>query len=342
MNQTFNDIDFGILDTLLKQEDVTDVSCKNGNEVWVTSNINGHYCSSIKIHENEITRIANQIANKMQKEFNPSHPNLEGDIQNEDVDYRVGCVHQFLSPLGTTIVIRKVRKKCFLTYEQLIQDNSITKEALDLLILATKGKANLLFIGETGSGKTELLKFLMTYISVHEVVVTIEDSMEFNMHEVSPQNSVTSFRVRSSFSYSDIIAMSLRLNVQRILLQEARGIEVNDLIDAMSTGHTVMTTMHARSADHVVSRIMQMIKNPNEEYTSLKKRIYALFDLIIRLDKFQTEEGILRKVTSITEFIYDPIQDKCESNEIYYCSKIKNHLSQTLSKQLLRNAEIKL
>lgn len=341
MAQTFNEIDFGILDILLQQADITDIACKNGCEIWVTSNTEGHYRSSMLIQEEEIIRIANQIANKMQKEFNPVHPSLEGDIQKDDVDYRIGCVHRYLSPLGTTLVIRKVRKRCYLTYDKLIEDQTISKVGLELLILATKGKANLLFIGETGSGKTELLKFLMTYIPTHEVVVTIEDSMEFNMHGIVPNNSITSFRVRHNFSYSQLISMALRLNVQRILLQEARGVEVNDLIDAMSTGHTVMTTMHARSADHVVSRIMQMTKNPNESYTSLKKRVYALFDLVICLEKKQTDKGIVRKVVAITEFIYNPNLDQCETNKIYDCGKIENHVSQGLTKQLRRNMEMK-
>lgn len=341
MSQTFNDVDFGLLESILQQSDVTDVACKNENEIWVTSNSEGHYRSEMLIQESEIIRIANQIANKMQKEFNPVHPSLEGDIQKENVDYRIGCVHRYLSPSGTTLVIRKVRKHCFLTSEQLLTDQTLSKVGLELLILATKGKANLVIIGETGSGKTELLKFLMSYIPSHEVVVTIEDSMEFNMHDIVPNNSVTSFRVRQNFSYSTLIGMALRLNVQRILLQEARGVEVNDLIDAMSTGHTVMTTMHARSPEHVASRIMQMIKNPNESYDSLKKRVYSLFDLVVCLEKKQTEAGIVRKVTMITELKYDHTLDKCELVTLYENGKLMNHMSQSLAKQLLRNKEMK-
>lgn len=341
MKQTFNEVDFGVLENLLQQPDITDVACKNGCEIWVTSNTEGHYRSNMMIQEIEVVRIANQIANKMQKEFNPVHPNLEGDIQKDHVDYRIGCVHRYLSPLGTTLVIRKVRKTCFLTYDQLVAEKSITKVALELLILAVQGKANMLIIGETGSGKTELLKFLMTYIPSHEVVVTIEDSMEFNMHEIAPHSSITSFRVRQNFSYSSLIAMALRLNVQRILLQEARGIEVNDLIDAMSTGHTVMTTMHARSADHLVSRIMQMTKNPSENYASLKKRVYALVDFVVCLEKKQTPKGIERQVTTITELIYKPNLDECETNKIYDCGKIENQLSKELAKRMLRNREMK-
>lgn len=338
-NRCFDEVDFGCLQKLLEEDEVTDVACKNGNEVWVTSNSKGHYRTPLMIQEAEVERIANQIANKMQKEFNPANPSLEGDIQKNDNDYRVGCVHSHLSLEGTTLVIRKVRKKSFLTYEKLVNDGTISKKGLDLLILAVKGKANILVIGETGSGKTELLKFFIPFIPKNEVIVTIEDSMEFNVKSIAPYLSYTAFRIRPNFSYSTIISMALRLNVQRILLQEARGDEVRDLIDAISTGHTVMTTMHAKSADNVPSRICQMIKNDTESYDSLKKRVYALFDLVIHMEKIETKNGIVRKVKAIHEFCYEAMQDKCHLVEIYGNDKLKNPLSIELSNQIRKCVE---
>ncbi|SJZ34182.1 CpaF/VirB11 family protein [Anaerorhabdus furcosa] len=335
----FNEIDFGLLQNLLEQEDITDVACKNGNEIWITSNDKGHYKSQMFISESEVERIANQIANKMQKEFNPANPSLEGDIQKDKLDYRVGCVHSYLSQEGTTLVIRKVRKKQFLTYDRLIQDKTISKKALDVLIYAVKGRANLLFIGETGSGKTELLKFLIPYIPKNEVIVTIEDSMEFNVKSIAPELSCTAFRIRKNYTYSTIISMALRLNVQRILLQEARGEEVRDLIDAISTGHTVMTTMHAKSAENVPSRIRQMIRDENENYDSLKKRIYALFDLVVHMEKIETKVGIKRTVKSIHEFYYDASNDECHLIEIYSNGRLINQLSNGLMTQIMKCIE---
>ncbi|MEG0077038.1 CpaF/VirB11 family protein [Anaerorhabdus sp.] len=335
----FDEINFGILQEFLEQEDVTDVACKNGNEIWITSNCKGHFKSNLLIQEGEVERIANQIANKMQKEFNPSNPSLEGDIQKDQEDYRVGCVHSYLSNEGTTLVIRKVRKKPFLSYEKLIEDEVISKKGLDLLILAVKGKANILVIGETGSGKTEILKFLIPYIPKNEVIVTIEDSMEFNVKNIAPELSCTAFRIRQNFSYSNIIAMTLRLNVQRILLQEARGEEVKDLIDAISTGHCVMTTMHAKSAENVPSRIRQMIRNDNETYDSLKKRVYSLFDLVVHMEKIETKEGIKRKVNCIHEFCYDAMSDTCSLIEVYNNRKMKQMLSNQLTKQIMKCLE---
>ena len=336
--EIFSKVNFGVLQSLMDDKDVTDVSCKNKNEVWITSNSKGHYLSSVKIDEKEIQRIVNQVANKMHKQFNPAHPSLEGDIQGVDVDYRIGCVHNYLSVNGTCFNLRKVRKTQFLDYEKLIVDKYVSKTALDSLIHAVRGKANIIFLGHTGSGKSELLKFLSQYIPDNDVIVTIEDSLEFNVKTINPSSSCTSFRIKDNYTYSDIIAMSLRLNVKRILLQEARGQEVKDLLDAMSTGHNVMTTMHARSAEVLVSRIKQMLKDDSESFDSLKKRVYSLVDLVVYIDAIETNEGISRRIGSITEYIYDPKTDSCNDKHIYKangrCYKFSDSLIELINNNL--------
>ncbi len=336
--EIFSKINFGVITDLINEEDITDVTCKNGNEVWITSNTRGHKITDLEINEAEIQRIASQIANKMGKEFNPSEPNLEGDIQGEEFDMRIACGHQYLAPEGSTIAIRKVRKKAFLTYETLISDNYITKEALDMLIKAMRGRANIFVVGETGTGKTELLKFLSTYIPINEVMVTIEDSLEFNVKKINPKASVTSFRIRPKFGYRKVIAMAMRLNVQRIWLQEARNEEVGDLIDAMSTGHNVCTTMHARGAGAVISRIKQMLKDENETFDSLRNRVYALVDIVIYIDKVETAEGVFRQINTITEFCYDNSKNISSDNIIYTAEKgIINGFSDELNNIMSRN-----
>ncbi len=340
MDEIFSTVDFGEINYYLSLDDVTDCALKNGDELWVTSNIHGHYLSDTKIPQVEVERIANQIAHKMNKEFNPSNPSLEGDIQGSEFDYRIGCVHRFLSPAGTSMVIRKVRKKAYLTQEYLVKSNYITQPALNVLIAATKGRANIIIIGETGSGKTELLKFLIRYIPSSDVVVTIEDSMEFNVREVAPHCSCNAFRIRENVSYRDLISMSLRLNVQRILLQEARGEEVNDLLEAMSTGHSVMTTMHAKDADTIVSRIKQMLKNSQESFDSLRKRVYSLVDIVVCVEKIETKQGIIRRVSSITEFLYDPITDEARESVIYIPYQPIKSLSDSLMHAISKHIQV--
>lgn len=314
----FDHIDFGVLNDLLVEEDVRDINCMNHNEIWITSNRKGHFLlRDASISDEEIRRIANQVANKMEKEFNPGFPCLEGDIRTKDLDLRVSAIHEELSVNGISLALRKVTRSMILTEQNLVQSHFVTAPALRFLIQAVKGRCNLLFVGETGSGKTEFLKFLASYIPLDHRIVTIEDSLEFNIKQLRPESSCTAFRVRPGFDYSSIIAMALRQNVNWILLQEARGKEVNDLLDAMSTGHTVMTTMHTRGAEEVTTRIKQMLKNENESLDSLEMRVHSLIDLVVHLKKQVDQDGISRYVQQITEYQYDAQERKCYQKTLY-------------------------
>ena len=216
-----------------------------------------------------------------------------------------------------TLALRKVSRASMLSEDYLVESGFITRPALQFLIRCIRYRCNMIFVGETGSGKTEFLKFLATYIPVDQRIVTIEDSLEFNIKEIHPEASCSAFRVRPGFDYSAIIAMALRQNVNWILLQEARGKEVDDLLDAMSTGHTVLTTMHTRGADTVTTRIKQMMKNDAESMSSLEMRVYSLVDLVVHLKKETGKHGIVRSVDEIIEYLYDPKSRQCTQHVLY-------------------------
>ena len=320
----FDKIDFKGLDTYLYDQDVTDINCRNNNEIWLTSNTKGHYKVQKHITKEEIDNIAYQVANKMEKEFNPYNPCLEGDIITDDINLRVSAIHEHLSNDGTSLALRKITRKSILSKEYLINTKYCSEQAIDLLIKATIAKANIIIVGETGCGKTELLKFLATHIPNNQVIITIEDSLEFNIKDINPNASCTAFRVKDGFDYCSIIAMCLRQNVTRLLLQEARGKEVLDLLNAMSTGHSVMTTIHAKDSTKLGVRVKQMLLDSNETIDSINMRLYSLVDLVVHIEKKVDEHGVFRYIDNIVEYDYDYETNTCINKLIYkYNTKLK-------------------
>ena len=315
-NSIFDSVDFRVLNKYIKDNVITDIICRNNNEVWITSNSKGHYRVNIKITKEDIDMIANQVANKMEKEFNPFNPCLEGDIVGDKVDLRVSAIHDYLANDGTSLAIRKVSKKSKLSIDYLVDSGYCTRESIEFLISATKAKANIIIVGETGCGKTELLKFLATHIPSDQVIVTIEDSLEFNIKDINPKASCTAFRVKKDFDYSSIIAMSLRQNVSRLLIQEARGREVADLLDAMSSGHSVMTTIHALGSDSLGIRVKQMLHDTNESLDSINMRLFSLVDIVVYLKK-NTSDSVTRYISTISEFQYDYSNNLCVNRVLY-------------------------
>ena len=330
----FDKIDFKGLDKYINDKDVTDINCRNSNEIWVTSNTKGHYRIKKNISKDEIDNIAHQVANKMEKEFNPYNPCLEGDIITDDINLRVSAIHEHLSNDGTSLALRKITRKSILSKKYLVDTDYCSEELIDLLIKATIAKANIIIVGETGCGKTELLKFLALHIPTNQVIVTIEDSLEFNIKDINPKASCTAFRVKEGFDYSSIIAMSLRQNVSRLLLQEARGKEVLDLLNAMSTGHSVMTTIHAKDSTKLGVRIKQMLLESNETLDSINMRLYSLVDLVVHIDKKVTDKGVFRYISTVTEYSYDYDTNQCINRQLYKHNTKLKPLSKYLKERI--------
>lgn len=332
----FQEINLGILQEVLDQEDIRDVVCNPKGSIMVTSNKVGTYALSETIPEVEVSRIANQVANKMEKEFNPASPFLEGELEKDDYIVRVSAFHPYVSERGTALTLRKVTKENILSDETMIESGYATAEVLELLKHYVQIGCNILVIGETGSGKTQLVKWLAQFIPDYERIVTIEDSMEFQLPLLYPEKNVLEVRVREGMSYSKVIAKCLRQNLQWLFLQEAREKEVDDLLDGMSAGCKVMTTMHTDEDIGVTTRILQMLKLDSSAYTSLNHRVHSLVDVVICVKKLE-DNGMKRFISSIVEYDYTNLEPS--ETEVYRIGRIGiKPYSVSMQKKMKRNS----
>ncbi|MCH1942438.1 ATPase, T2SS/T4P/T4SS family [Holdemania massiliensis] len=303
MSNIFEYVDLGQLKELMDNDDIRDITCLNG-VITATSNTKGTYRANLLLSNEEITKIAVQVANKMEKEFNPSSPFLEGEIDVDDYIIRISAFHSYVSPAGTALTLRKVTKENILSENYMKTSGYAEASVLERLKKYVQAGCNILVIGETGSGKTQLVKWLAGSVPGQERIITVEDSMEFQLPLLYPEKNILEVRVREDMTYSEIIAKCLRQNLQWLFLQEARGREVEDLLDGMSNGCHVMTTMHTDESIGVVSRILQMLKLPTSDYDSLSNRIHSLIDVVVSVRKIETQQGIKRFISNITEYDY--------------------------------------
>ena len=59
--------------------------------------------------------------------------------------------------------------------------------------------------GITGSGKTELLKYIARYIRRNEAIITIEDTFEAYLKRIYPEKEVLSLKSTETQTFSDLI-----------------------------------------------------------------------------------------------------------------------------------------
>ena len=153
----FSQIDFGPLKEFIDIDDITDISYSNGGQLWLKSLTKGVYrVERPDINNALIEKLAFQCSNVMGKTFNMAHPFLDA----ESTELRLNFVHESIATNGIACLIRKTPAKIRLNREKLINERYVSEDLLDFLLACVQGHANIIVSGETGSGKTELVKYL--------------------------------------------------------------------------------------------------------------------------------------------------------------------------------------
>ena len=188
----------------------------------------------------------------------------------------------------------------------------------DFLRSAIQSKQNIVFIGDTGSGKTSLMKSACQYIPNDERLITIEDVREIYLDKHPNRAHLLYSKGRqgmASVTPSDLIASAMRMKPDRVLLAELRGAEAFDFLKLLTTGHSgSISSFHAESCALALERYVFMCKEHQHaaiyDALSLKNLVALTIDVIvhIQVERHYDERGEpLRKDRYISEVYYDPV-----------------------------------
>lgn len=194
-----------------------------------------------------------------------------------------------------------------LTTENLIKAETLNYEMVKWLEKAIKGRANILLIGETGSGKTSLLKWLVGLIDSSLRLGTIETNFELKIDEKYPDRNIFSYEehLELGITMGDLFKKCLRSSPDIIICGEARGAEADELIRAMRRAHPgSISTVHTNAPETTIDDVAEMINEDGKrrDPMQLRYRVASALDLVIQVHRFS--DGF-RKITRITEVIAD-------------------------------------
>lgn len=311
----FSQIDFGPVKEYLENDDITDVSYSNGGQVWLKTLSKGIFrVDNPAINNAFIEKLAFQCANAMGKTFNMAHPFLDA----ESAELRLNFVHDSVARNGVACVMRKTPAKIRLQKEKILADNYITLDIHEFLIKCIEGHCNIIVCGETGSGKTEFVKYLASKIKENEKVITIEDTLELHLDRIFPTRDIVAMKTNNIASYSDVLVTCMRQNPKWILLSEVRSAEaVMAVRNSISSGHYILSTIHADKAASIPNRMYSLLET-NQDIDQFLKSIYRYVQLGIYIRAYQDKETkkFVREIAEVTEF-YVTRDNKAEYNTIY-------------------------
>ena len=183
----FSQIDFGPLVPYLQSDDVTDISYSNGGQIWLKTLSSGLFrVENPAVNNAFMEKLAFQCANVMGKTFNMAAPFLDA----EGAELRLNFVHDSIAKNGIAVVIRKTPAKIRLKKETLLEQKYIGLDIHEFLIQCILGHCNIIVCGETGSGKTEFVKYLASHTREDEKIITIEDTLELHLDRIFPHRDI--------------------------------------------------------------------------------------------------------------------------------------------------------
>ena len=234
----FNSIrKFDILQELIEDPTITEIMINGANKIFIEQN--GRLFPSDKQFESakKLEDVVQQIVSQSNRIINEASPIVDARLSDGS---RVNIVLPPVAMDGAVVTIRKFPDKP-ITIEQLIEYESITKEAAEFLEQLVISGYNIFISGGTGSGKTTFLNVLSNFIPSNERIITIEDSAELQIRNIP---NLVRLEVRNAngegnneISIRNLIKTSLRMRPDRIIVGEVRDAAAIDMLQALNTGH---------------------------------------------------------------------------------------------------------
>jgi len=308
------------IDPLMKDPNLEDISC-DGNKIPIFL-YHRHYRNirtNIAFEPDILNSLAITLAQRSGKHISTGSPVIDATLPDGSrLQLTFGSE---VTTRGTSFTIRKFREEPFSPVE-LIEIGTFNAEVLAYFWMAIENNKSLLFIGGTASGKTTSLNAVSLFIPPIAKVVSIEDTREITLYHDNWIASVTREALSegsNAITMFDLLRAAMRQRPEYILVGEVRGAEAQTLFQAMNTGHTTFSTMHAGGVDAAIHRL------ESEPLNVPRNMVQALNIISVQGLIFHGTERV-RRVQEVVEiagidpssgnmrvnnvFVYDPIHDK--------------------------------
>ena len=300
---------YDVLQELIEDPSVTEIMVNGPNQIFIEQNgrisvCDLHFDSSQKLED-----VVQQMVSHSNRIINEASPIVDSRLPDGS---RVNVVLPPIAIEGPIITIRKFPEHP-ITMEQLLELGSLSEEVAAFLQQLVIAGYNIFISGGTGSGKTTFLNVLSNYIPPTERIITIEDSAELQIRNIT---NLVRLEVRNSNSEGsneitirDLIKTSLRMRPDRIIVGEVRDAAAIDMLQALNTGHDgSLSTGHANSPADMLSRLETLVLLGAEiPLLAVRKQIASAIDIIVHLGRLRDRSRRLLEVCEVLD---------CESGEI--------------------------
>jgi flagellar protein FlaI len=309
---------YGKIDPLMRDPNIEDISCDgSGLPIFLFHRKYGSLKSNIQFTDEEVlSKFVITLAQKCGKNISIAEPMLDATMP--DGSRIQMTLSKAVTTKGSTFTIRRFRADP-ITATDLIMYKSMSPEMVAYMWLAVENGVNALIAGGTAAGKTSTLNAISLFIPRESKIVSIEETREINLPHPnwipgvvrSGFGEIINDKLAGEIDLYDLMKAALRQRPEYILVGEIRGKEAYVLFQAMATGHTTYSTVHADSAQSLIHRLEgKPIEIPRVMLQSL--------DIVTIQVQAEVGDKRVRRCKQIVEIVdIDPMTKEILTNEVF-------------------------
>jgi len=287
----------GRLQPLVDDPDVENIEVDGHDSVWISyADGRDQRGPAVADSDEELIELLQLLAARTgsdERTFTSAHPSLH--LRLEDGSRLAAMA--WITP-RPHVVIRRHRVRD-VDLDDLVGLGTLDLTLAGFLRAAIRAGKNIVVTGLQNAGKTTLIRALANEFPPMERFATIEKEYELHLHNLPRRHPrVVAMEGREGsaekdshgrrageVTLTDLVHDALRMNLRRIIVGEVRGPEVLPMLEAMSTGDGSLCTLHARTAQHAIDRIVTLCLSAGVSMTeAFAYRLLAgSVDLVVHL-----------------------------------------------------------
>jgi flagellar protein FlaI len=264
----------GPIEFMLKDHGLEEIVINNSKEpIWVYHRTFGWLKTNVTVgDEAKVYNYSAQIGRRVGTQITNLNPLMDAYLTTGD---RANATLFPVSSRGNTLTIRKFARRPW-TITDFIETKTISPEVAAFLWLAIQFEMNIVCTGGTASGKTSFLNVLSMFIPPTQRIISIEDTREIQLppflHWVPLTTRPPNIEGKGEVTMLQLMINALRMRPDRMIVGEIRrSKEAEVLFEAINTGHSVYSTLHANTAEETLKRLINPpINIPISLLTSLQ------------------------------------------------------------------------
>lgn len=313
---------WGVLQPLVDNKEVTDIHCYDYQTVVLQR---GKVSETTGLHwpnQQSYVSFIDRLLLRVGKSLSTQQHTVDSALPN---GIRICAIHESVCGSRGPYLCIRVPRLTDVSLESLITYQVAPPLIVHYLAsLVRSGHCTFMVAGETGTGKTTLVKCLGTQFGPDESIVAVEDTPEVNFQHPYFRSLVSrpaNVEGVGEVTLQEHIKTTLRMTPTRVVLGEMRTpYSAEAFLESAQTGHVGMSTIHARNAAETLTRLESLLGRAQKSVSIdiIRQQIALAVDVVVWLFREKgTGKPRIGEVIEVGRFVEGVIQIRPMFSYVY-------------------------